>query len=356
MTTMSRKTTAPFISALLAALALSASAQDRPGGLPGRVPYLAASGTGTARATPDVVYVTLGVTTGGKRAQEASQNNATATQRVMEALKAQGIDTKDIQTSNYSVQPLYKENNANAGIQGYQVSNLVRATVRKTATAGKVIDAALDAGANNVQGVYFGLEDRAAAEERAMTDAVQAARRKAEVMARAAGVRLTGILQIDGNADGGRPIPLELNGGVMARMAAPTPISEGEMSVTANVSILFRIEDPNARTTDARPPVPTERELAQAKSQLQLERARLLTTYAANHPKIREIEDQIRALDAQLTLGLRAPLMAKREELMRQRATLLQTLTPNHPKVREVMAQIEALTQQIDGRGDAPQR
>ncbi len=238
---------AAFLTIIIAmTTSTDSNAQQAPiGPAPGpaaRLPSLVVTGMGTVKATPDIAYVTVGVTTSGKRAQEASQANAAATEKVVAAVKLQGIAEKDIQTSSYNVQPVYREGNFARGIDSYQVSNLVRATVRKLAAIGKVIDSALDAGANNVQGVSFGLENRDPAEERALTQAVKEARRKAEIIARAAGVEIRGIQEID-SSNQGRPVPLYggFAGEAMSARAA-TPISPGELDVTATVTIVYRIE------------------------------------------------------------------------------------------------------------------
>lgn len=220
--------------------ALPAAAQAAPDPAP-RPPRIVATGMGTAKAAPDVAYVSLGVVTTGKRAQEASQANAAAADKIVAALKRAGIDEKDIQTSNYSIQPVYRNNDFSKGIDGYQVSNIVRAAVRKLSSLGNVIDAGLDAGANNVQGVSFGLEERDAAEDQALTSAVKEARRKAEVMAKAAGVRITGVQEISTSFEG-RPVPMMAGFAGEAAMAKiATPISPGELEVSANVTMVFTI-------------------------------------------------------------------------------------------------------------------
>jgi len=205
-----------------------------------RSPRITVTGSGIVKASPDTAYVALGVITTGKKAQEASQTNAAASQKVMAALEKLGIAEKDIQTSNYYVQPITDPRDGTK-INGYQVSNVVRATVRKLENVGKAVDAGLDAGANNVQSVSFGLERRDAAEEQALTAAVKEARRKAETMARAAGVRIVSVLEIS-TAYEGRPMPMMAGFAGEAAMArVATPISAGELDVTANVTMVFTI-------------------------------------------------------------------------------------------------------------------
>ena len=206
---------------------------------------LSVSGAGESNAAPDIAFVTVGVVTTGKKAQDASQANAVATTKVVAALRALGIAEKDIQTSGYSVSPQYnpQPNPRREGpeIIGYHVSNNVRATIRKLDNIGKAIDAALEAGANNVHGVGFGLEKREAADSAAIEDAVKDARRKADTLARAAGVRITGVHHIQ-EGQVFRPMPVMET--AMFRGGAAkvdTPISPGELTVSANVTVVYNI-------------------------------------------------------------------------------------------------------------------
>jgi len=268
---------------------------------------LRVSGSGEAKASPDVAYVTVGVITEGKRAQEAAQANANLTQKVMDALRGRGIAEKDIQTSNYSVQPRYEDRPGRPPvIAGYQVSNQVRATVRKLDSVGSVIDAALDAGANNVQDVYFGLEAREKAEAEALTKAVQDARRKAETLAKAAGVRVVSVLQIQ---EGGfvRPVPiLDARMEMVKAAGAATPVAPGELTVSANVMMVFETAPGMASTqTRQMARLATQRELlirlltkrVILQGQLQSYRQR----YSDRHPSVIELKRRIEGLDQQIT-------------------------------------------------------
>lgn len=258
---------------------------------------LRVSGVGEARSNPDVAYVTVGVITQARKAQEAARANAEATQKVVDALRRQAIAEKDIQTSNYSVQPMYENRpSGNPAIIGYQVSNQVRATVRKLNTVGSVIDAALDAGANNVHSVYFSLEERAEAEAEALTKAVQDARRKAETLAKAAGLRIVSVLQIN---EGGayRPVPmLEARMDMAAGVGgAVTPISPGELTVTANVGMVF----------ETAPGMASERSRQMARLMAERTRLRvklhmLRSRHTAQHPSALSLQRRIDALDRQI--------------------------------------------------------
>ena len=200
------------------------------------------TGTGEAESAPDIAFVTVGVVTTGARAQDAAQANAALTTKVMDALKRLAIAEKDLQTSGYSVSPQYEQNpqprREGPRIIGYHVSNNVQAKVRNLANVGKVIDAALEAGANNVHGVSFGLDAREKAESDALANAVTEARRKAEVLARAAGLRVTGVVQIQEGA-GYRPMPVMETAMFRGGAPAQTPISPGELTISANVTVVF---------------------------------------------------------------------------------------------------------------------
>jgi uncharacterized protein len=233
------------LGALLAVSAVSlvsigrAYGQRPEGGPVAKPPSITVLGTGESQSRPDVANVSVGVVSDGKNAQEASSINANQTEQVVSALRKAGIADKDIQTSGYSVQPVYKQGNPAEGIQGYQVSNNVRATVRKLDSIGKVIDAAIKAGANNVHGVGFGLEKREAAEDGALKEAVENARRKADVIARAAGLRITGVREISSAPQ--EPRPMMMMEASFSRAASATPISPGELTITAQVTVVYDV-------------------------------------------------------------------------------------------------------------------
>jgi hypothetical protein len=201
-------------------------------------------GTGQSAAAPDTAYVSVGVVTQAKSAKDAAAENAKLTTRVIAAVKRTGLTDKDLQTNNYSVQPRYEARpNREPVITGYEVRNNVQAKIKKLTIIGDVIDAAMEAGANNVSGPSFTLDNRAEAEASALTDAVAEARRKAQTLAKAMGVGLGDVLQVH-EGFSSRPMPVMQESMAMGRMAKAdfaTPIQTGELTVTANVTIVYRI-------------------------------------------------------------------------------------------------------------------
>ncbi len=206
---------------------------------------LSASGEGEVMVVPDIAIVTIGVDTRGTTAGEALAANSADLTNVIQTIRAAGVADKDIATAGFSVSPVYEQtpNNVRTDrppkIIGYDVSNQVRVTIRDIAASGGILDKVVTAGANRVNGIAFDIADRQAAEDKAIAAAIAEARRRASIMAEAAGVKLMRITSVNANAGGG-PRP------VFARMemaAAPVPVMPGEQSVTANASITWQVAE-----------------------------------------------------------------------------------------------------------------
>jgi uncharacterized protein YggE len=235
---------------LLAALlsALPARAQAARGEIPPLppVPILTVSGEGEARVAPDEATVRLGVTAQAQTARAAQEQVNRTANAILDAVRKLGVPAEQIQTSDLSLNPLYTQNRpgetGEPRISGYQASNIVTVRLTKLDQVGPVIDAGLAAGANRLDGVMFGLRNDQAARADALTGAVAAARSKAQALARALKVRLVRILEV---AEGGVQIaPPQYRGrGMMqAAMSETTPVSEGQVGVTASVMVRWEIE------------------------------------------------------------------------------------------------------------------
>lgn len=200
-------------------------------------------GHGEVTAAPDSASVSAGVTTQASTAAEALSANASAMNGVFAALKHMGVQDKNIQTSNFSVEPQYAPYNASVPdrqhIIGYQVSNEVRVTLDHVSNVGPAIDALVSAGANQMNGISFMVHDPKPLLDQARTSAVEDAMARAAVLARAAHVTLGPILSIEesSNAAPGPIRPL-----MMAKAEARTPIATGEETIAANVSITWQIQ------------------------------------------------------------------------------------------------------------------
>jgi uncharacterized protein YggE len=235
--------------AVLALLAAPLAAHEEDGGMNMEVvPVLTVSGSGQARVTPDEATVRLGVTAQAPTARAAQEQVNRVANAILAAVRTLGVEAKDIQTSDLSLNPVYSQGRGQElqepRITGYQASNVVSIRLEDLTKVGPVIDVGLSSGANRLEGVFFGLRNDQAARAEALTDAVREARSKAEALARALRVRLLEIIEV---AEGGvtiSPPPTPFRGRVaMAEMAmdSSTPVSAGEVGVEASVTLRYRI-------------------------------------------------------------------------------------------------------------------
>lgn len=206
---------------------------------------ISVNGTGRVKAAPDVADVSLGVTKQGEDAQSAADEAATTMDAVIKALLDLGIAEADIQTTSLNLNPIYDWEENPPEIEGWEASNQVRVTVRDIDAVGDVVDTAVAAGATNVNGISFRIEDPTAAEATARDAAVADARAKADQLAAAAGVTIIGVMSIS-ESGGQQPQPIYLERQEaafdMAASAAPTPVLPGEVELSVNVFIQYEIE------------------------------------------------------------------------------------------------------------------
>jgi uncharacterized protein len=202
------------------------------------------SGEGVANARPDMATLSLGVLTQAPTAGEALAANSQEAGGLIERLEAEGIEAKDIQTSNLSLQPVLaypKADDGNAGppkVTGYTASNMVTVRVRTLATLGTVLDKAVAAGANTVSGIEFLVSNESRLLDDARRQAVQDARRKAELYAEAAGARLGPVVTLSEQSAPPPPRPMYR----MEAAAAAVPVEAGESQLKIGVSITYALQ------------------------------------------------------------------------------------------------------------------
>ena len=192
------------------------------------------SGNGSVATVPDRAQLSFGVSSDAKTASAALRANAVEMTKVIAALKGQGIAAADIQTQFVSLSPRYSSNGEE--IVGYSAANLVSATVRKLDKVGGVIDAAVDAGANQVSGPNLVRSDQTALYLQALRAAITNAKGKAQTIARASGLRLRRITDV---TESGGPTPVSEAAKVGA--APSTPIEPGTQLVQATVTVTFSV-------------------------------------------------------------------------------------------------------------------
>lgn len=228
-----------IVSALIAPAATVAQVASENGDI---TPSITVSGMGRVKAEPDVADINLGVTKQAEDAKTASEQAATAMAAVIKALQAAGIADTDIQTTTISLMPVYDYDDNPPQIEGWEATNLVNVTVRDIDTVGDVVDAATAAGATNINGITFRVDDPTAAEAEARTAAVADARSKADQLAAAAGVTIVGVLTMsESGAQAPQPIFMERAAFDTAAGAVETPVMPGQVELSINVLVQYEI-------------------------------------------------------------------------------------------------------------------
>jgi len=173
------------------------------------------------------------------KANEAQQQVNRIMQRVVEALKNQGIPSEHIQTSGLSLTPIYARKTEVPSVVAYRSANTFQVQVDELKQVGDVIDACIQAGANQLQGISFDIRDAAGYRSQALQMAAQQARRKGEALAKAAGVKLGRILEI--REEGISVVRPQLERYYAASAKAPTPMHPGQVRICASVTIRYEI-------------------------------------------------------------------------------------------------------------------
>lgn len=198
------------------------------------------SAYGETRIAPDMASIHLGVTSEAKTAAEALSSNSARMSQMMAALRAAGIPAKDIQTSGLNLNPqqVYVQNEP-PRLTGYQASEQVTVLVHDLPRLGAAVDATVRAGANQVNGIGFGLADPTSAENSAREQAVRALQAKANLYAHVAGYRVSRLVSLSegGGTDNGRlPVPA-----VYSRSAQSVPVAPGELTVRVEVTGVYEL-------------------------------------------------------------------------------------------------------------------
>jgi uncharacterized protein YggE len=199
------------------------------------------SATGAVKTTPDKVDISTGVTTEANTAREALDKNTSAMAKVIEALKGEGIDPKDIQTTNFSVNPVYQHTTDGKlpVIVAYRVTNQVRITLHDTGKLGGILDKVVSLGANEIDSIEFGVEEPEALKDEARKLALKNVTDNAKLYAEAAGVELGPILSISEEESSYQP--RFAPAATRTEMAKAVPIEAGTASVEVRVRVTWEI-------------------------------------------------------------------------------------------------------------------
>jgi uncharacterized protein YggE len=200
------------------------------------------SGTGRVSLVPDIATINIGVRTEAEEVNDALKGNTSQANAIAEVLKDLGIAEEDIQTSNFNVYPSERYNPMTGEVEGryFVVENTVSVKVRDLSSLGDVLTAVVEAGANNIYGISFNVEDREAAVAEARELAIKDAKAKAEAIAEAAGVSLGELLSIN-VYEGSAPITyFDAKGGAYAESSVP--ISAGTLTIVIEANLTYGLK------------------------------------------------------------------------------------------------------------------
>jgi uncharacterized protein len=219
---------------------MNSSAQNPALVAPSDGTLLSISSQADASRVPDVASLSTGVVTQAVDANSALRANAAQMQKVMAAIRAAGIGEKDVQTSGINVSPQYRyAENQPPTITGYQASNTVNIKVRDVGKLGKVLDALVASGANQVNGPSFEIDQPEAVYDEARRAALDKAQRRAEMYANSLGLRVRRIVSISEGGGFSPPVPM------MKTMAMDSqessPVAPGETTLTASLDVVFEL-------------------------------------------------------------------------------------------------------------------
>ncbi|MGA2110705.1 MAG: SIMPL domain-containing protein [Anaerolineales bacterium] len=201
------------------------------------------TGNGQVNVSPDIAVATLGVETRNVDVTQAVSDNNSASKAIEDAIRALGVQDKDIQTSNFTVysQDITGSNGESTGQVEYVVDNSVLVTIRDLSKLGQILGAALGAGANSVQGITFSLADQTQAMAQARVKAVADAQARAATLALAAGVKLGPPISISEVTVSPTPVMAQAMG-LGGGGSSPVPVSSGTLSVEVSVTMVFQIQ------------------------------------------------------------------------------------------------------------------
>ena len=233
---------ATLMAAAVIPAAAPAAAQQAAAGQPVAGTRLDVVATGEVTRVPDIVRINAGVVTQAQTAGEAIRQNATRMAAVRAALTRAGVQPRDVQTSNVSLQPDYRyAENQPPQLVGYRASNEVNVRFRDIAESGRILDALVAEGANQINGPNLGIERPEAALDEARTAAVATARARAELYARTLGMRVVRILSVsEPGAVQVAPVPmLRMQA---ANAEAATDIAPGEQVLSVSLTVSFELQ------------------------------------------------------------------------------------------------------------------
>lgn len=229
-----------IFAALAAPLAAPLAAEDKP-----MERTVTVSASGNIAAEPDEATIATGVTSEAKTAREALSKNNEAMKKVIAELKGKGIDAKDIQTTQFNMEPIYvypKEGQPPV-LNGYRAHNMVGVKVRNLDMLGEVLDQLVSAGSNQMNGITFDVSKAETLKDEARKEAIANALRRAKLYAQAAGADVGEIVQISEDVSVSGPQPVFYGKArAMAASAESAPVERGSVDLEARVTATWKLK------------------------------------------------------------------------------------------------------------------
>ncbi len=206
-------------------------------------PSIRATGEATVTAKPDRAEINVSVVTEAKDAQTAASQNATKLDAVLRALKGAAGAAAEIKTVSYSLDPNYRYPKPGGApeLAGYTARNSVEVTTPDLDSAGKIIDAAIRAGANSVERLQFTLKEDQVPRAQALREATAKARAAADAMASALGVKIARVLLVEEQGAAPPPRPMFMSARAATSAEPSTPVAPGTIEVHASVTLTVEI-------------------------------------------------------------------------------------------------------------------
>ena len=224
---------------LLGTTAQAQQTNNRP-----RTPSITVSGEATISAEPDQAQIDIGVVTQARTAPEASKENAERLARVLAEVKKQLGKSDEVKTSGYSLTPNYRyPQGGKPEIVGYTATNTLRIKTTNLNLVGRLIDSAMQAGANNVNRLVFTLKDELAAQLEALKMASAKAKAKAEAVASSLGLKIVRIAAVNEGERTVQPIYRQAMAARAEAAPAPTPVEPGTVEVRSTVSMTVEVSE-----------------------------------------------------------------------------------------------------------------
>lgn len=232
-----------LLAGALTAASSWAIAQPLPPGQP-RPATIEVTGRAQVSEAPDRVYIDIGVMTQAQKSEAAASQNAKRLADVIAALKRAAGSGAQLTTTEYSVNPNYhySRDGGTPTIVGYTASNVVRVRLDDLGRVARVIDAATEAGSNNIQDIRFALRDEQGPRGEALREAARNARQDADALADALGLRIVRVMTVNEQSPEAGPVPIYARAmSVAAAPAARTPVEAGTIDVNATVTLTVEV-------------------------------------------------------------------------------------------------------------------